>query len=246
MSNHPKLIFKLNKPLDKEMCLAFLGVKAGGIDFGRGIITLHPALKELDVLNIEEKKSFISDYVDKYYRQYGRILAKFAKTFTTEWRGVEEQFYRAVNQIFPDHPWSDGLYICYLSIFSSNPRFLENKTFQVYYRHPYGVKHIAVHEMLHFMFYDYVEKNFSNELKGVSFQRIWVLSEVFNNIILSSPEFIKLTGKEPFFYPDHVELTRKLMGVWLKYKDVDALFSFYFHSLYTRGNDKGDKLQEYS
>lgn len=227
MNNYPKLTFKLNKSLDKEMCLAFLGVKAGGIDFGRSIIKLHPKLKKLNTLNIE-KREVISDYVDKYYKQYGNILTKFAKTFRTEWRGVEAQFYLEVNKIFKGHSWPKGLYICYLSIFSSGPRFLENKTFQVYYRHLYGVKYLVFHEMLHFIFYDYIEKKFLKKIKNVNPQKIWVLSEVFNNIILSSSEFIKLTGKKPFFYPNHVDLTKKLIEIWNKCNDIDVFLNHYF------------------
>jgi len=210
------------------MCLHFWGVKAGGIDFGRGLVTLHPTLKILETLDKEEKIHFIRDYVDRYYRRNGHILAQFAKTYTLEWRSVEEQFYRAANQIFPNYPWPKGLYICYLSIFNSNPRFLENKTFQMYYRYPYGVKSIVAHEMLHFIFYDYVEKKFTKEIQQIPSQKIWILSEVFNNIILSLPEFIRLTEKEPLFYPDHVAITRKLMKIWNMRDGIDMFLKHCF------------------
>lgn len=228
MNNHPKLQFKLNKTLDKKMCLAFFKIKAGGVDFGRSIITLHPTLKKASRLNIEEKRSFISEYVDSFYLKYGSVLNTCLRKFSAEWQGVEEQFYFEVNKIFKGYLWPKGLYICYLSIFSSGPRFLENKTFQVYYRHSYGVKYFAFHEMLHFIFYDYIERKFAKKIKNLNSQNIWVLSEVFNNIILSGPEFIKLTGKEPFFYPDHIDLTKKLMVIWNTCSDIDVFLKHCF------------------
>jgi len=221
MRKYPALTFKLNKALDKEVCFNFLGVKAGGIDFGRGLVTLHPSLNKLDTLDKEGKIHFIRDYVNRYYRRKGHILAKFAKTFALEWRSVEVQYYRAVDQIFSNYLWPEGLYICYLSIFYSNPRFLENKTFQMYCWNPDGVKYIVAHEMLHFIFYDYVERKFTEEIKHLPPQKIWVLSEVFNNIILSLPEFMKFTEKTPLFYPDHVELTEKLRAIWKRLEDTD-------------------------
>lgn len=228
LKNYPKLKFKINKALDKKMCFNFLDYKAAGIDFGTSIIQDHPSLRKLNKLNIEEKISFINRYVDNYYRKYRQVLIKFLKKFKTEWQSIEEQFYLETNKIFKGHPWPKGLYICYLSIFNCNPRFLENKTFQVYYRHSYGVKYVASHEVLHFIFYDYLEKNFAKEVKNILADKIWTLSEVFNNIILSTPSFIKLTQKKPLGYPTHVKLSKKLSSLWDKTNKIDLFLKNYF------------------
>ena len=39
-----KLRFFLNKDFDKFMTVQFLDEKGGGVDFGKGIIRLHPTL----------------------------------------------------------------------------------------------------------------------------------------------------------------------------------------------------------
>jgi len=230
LKNYPKLKFKINKELDKKMCFNFLGAKAGGIDFGAAIIKDHPSLEKLNELNIEEKISLINKYVDNYYFKYRQVLNRFLKKFKTEWQSVEDQFYLETNKIFKDYPWPKGLYICYLSIFDCGPRFLENKTFQVFYRHSYGLKFLAFHEMLHFIFYDYLEKKFAKEIANISTEKIWVLSEVFNNIIFSTPEFIKLTEKKPYFYPEHIEITRKLSLIWTQTNNINLFLKNCFSS----------------
>lgn len=221
LKHYPKLKFKINKTLDKKMSLLFWDRKTAGIDFGVSILKDHPSFKKLNKLNVEEKISFINKYVDNYYSKYRQVLNRFLKKFKKEWQSVENQFYLETNKIFKNHPWPKGLYICYLSIFNCNPRFLENKTFQAFYRHSYGIKLVACHEMLHFIFYDYLEKKFAKEIKKISAEKIWTLSEVFNNIILATPEFIKLTQKKPLGYPTHLKLIQKLSLLWAKTNKIE-------------------------
>jgi len=80
LKNYPKLKFKINKALDKKMCFGFWVVKVSGIDFTtRGIIKIHPSLKKLYKLNVEEKINLINEYVDSYYLKYRQILTRFLK-----------------------------------------------------------------------------------------------------------------------------------------------------------------------
>lgn len=226
--NYPRLKFQLNKELDKKMCLYFLDRKAGGIDFGAGIMQAHPALKKTGTLNVEEKESFVSNYVDSFYQKYKHLVIKSLNKYKIEWQSVGDEFYKKTNEVFSGYPWPKGLYICYLSIFNCNPRFLENKTFQAFYRHPSGIKHIACHEMLHFMFYDYMEKKFAKEIQHISSDTLWELSEVFNAIILATPGFIKLTQTKPPMYPHLIKLTQRLSLIWDKTQKVDLFLQYCF------------------
>lgn len=219
--NYPRLRFQINKELDKKVCLDFLNFEAGGIDFGAGIMKLHSALKKTGELNIEEKESFISTYIDLFYQKSGKKLTKTLKEYKTEWSSIEDNFYINIDKIFKGYPWPKGLYVCYLSILNCNPRFLENKTFQAFYRYPSGIKHLACHEMLHFMLYDYLEKKFAQEMKNIPDDTIWTLSEAFNTIILATPDFIKLTRTKPPMYPNLIKSTKKLSLLWQKTNTVD-------------------------
>lgn len=42
---YPNLKFQLNKILDKKICKDFLYLTAGGLDFGKEILKVHPKLK---------------------------------------------------------------------------------------------------------------------------------------------------------------------------------------------------------
>ena len=67
----PKLRFKLNKLLDKKVCNSFLFEKGGGIDFGKGIVKIHPELSLARKTKEKEKrKRLISDYINNFYKNH--------------------------------------------------------------------------------------------------------------------------------------------------------------------------------
>ncbi len=199
--SHPNLKFQLNKHLDKKMCAYFLGHKKAGIDFGGGITKLYPQLTH----------QAISKFVDNYYQEHEAKLEAILETFKNLWQGCKKDFYHQVTKIFKDHPWPEGKYICYLSIFDCNPRFLKNKTFQVFFQHPQGICSVAAHEMLHFMFYDYVEKGFPEAAAKIGKDKLWEVSEIFNVLVLPD--------SKP--YPNHIKLIPKYEKTWKTAKDID-------------------------
>jgi len=44
--SYPKIKFRLNKRLDKEMAYCFLGSKVAGADFNQSVLKPHPKLAE--------------------------------------------------------------------------------------------------------------------------------------------------------------------------------------------------------
>lgn len=221
----------MNKNLDKEICLKFLKKKKAGIDFGGGIIRLYPEVEKAKGLSRKKKQKVISEFVDDYYRTHEKGLEIVLKDFRSSWRNCEKKFYRQVDKIFKNHPWPEGKYICYLSIFNCNPRFLEDKTFQAFFQHPLGICHVAAHEMLHFMFYDYVGRKFPEAVaKAGSEEKLWEISEIFNSLILSLPQFSKTTGvKKEKGYPAHAKLLPQYQKVWHDSKGVDQ----FLHTILT-------------
>jgi len=183
------------------MCSQFLGHKKAGVDFGRGITKLYPQLKH----------QTIDKFVDEYYQEHETELEVILETFKNLWQGCKEDFYRQVDKIFKNRPWPEGKYICYPSIFNCNPRFLENKTFQVFFKHPQGVCSVAAHEMLHFIFYDYVEKKFPGVATEIGKDKLWEVSEIFNVLVLPD--------SKP--YPDHIQLIPQYEKTWKATKDID-------------------------
>ncbi len=230
----PHVIFKLNKSLDKKMAFAFLNVKAGGIDFSNGIIRIHSELKSIKKKKKTDQKKIIDQYFDSFYKKHSDYLKKRTEKFQAEWNKTEKRYFRKVGRIFKNHPFPKGKYIGYLSIIDCNPRFLKDKTFQVFYSHPEGVISITAHELLHFIFYDYCFKKYPEIFKKLDPDRgtFWDLAEIFNLIILSQAEFKKIhRQKSVACYPAYKKYIPKLKRLWFSKKDIDEWLPVAFDKL---------------
>lgn len=214
----PSVKFKLKAALDEEMCFDFFNFKSAGIDFGKGIIALHPQLRSVKALSPNKRKKAIAAYVIRYYRSHKRELAAALERAKKDWQKVEPSFFSATARIFGSFPWPKGKYIGYLSIFNCNPRFLSDKTFQIFYQAERGVRRLVAHEMLHFIFYTFLEKKGECQ---VSEQKKWILSEVFNAIILNEKEFKSIIAPvRELGYPEHRSCIRSFTKEWEKHRDI--------------------------
>lgn len=216
---HPQLKILINKGLDKEICFDFLNLKAAGIDFGGGIIQMHPQLSEALKLDELSAKNIISKYFDQFYLEHQDELEQSKKEAENAWFKKQESFFRACDKYFENHPWPEGKYEAYPSIINCNPRFLDNKTFQFYWQHSKGFISVAVHEMLHFLFFDLTKKLIPNI--NPEDQKLWTISEVFNGLIMGETEFTQIIDNQmPGQYPDLVRTQEELRETWNKNKEA--------------------------
>ncbi len=215
----PIIKFRLNKDLDKQTCLNFLDLKCAGIDFGKGIISTHPELKSVRLLRPVARKGEISRYIDHFYEKYEVELAKTLYFLAKDWKQVEKSFFKQAKKVFCNFPWPKGKYICYLSVFNCNPRFLHDKTFQIFYKNEKDWKIIISHELLHFIFYNYLNVKSGKKLSDA---KKWILSEIFNAVILNQDIFKKLISpSKEFGYPEHKKFIKTLTKEWKKHKNID-------------------------
>jgi hypothetical protein len=216
---YPQLKILINIDFDKQNCFAFLNTKAAGVDFGGRIIQMHPQLSEALKMDESSAKNLISKYFDQFYLEHQDELEQAKKEAENAWIKNQASFFKTCDKYFENHPWPEGEYEAYPSIIECSPRFLENKTFQFIWRPSQVFVYTAVHEMLHFLFFDLAEKlvpsiNSEN-------QKLWDISEVFNGLIMEEAEFVKITGIEkPGQYPDLVKTQEELRGIWNKNKDA--------------------------
>lgn len=235
-----KVKFKLNKSLDKKMALDFLQIKQGGVDFSNGIIGVHPELECLEKIKTrKEQAKIINEHFDRFYRKHRNYLAKRIREFDSEWSSVENKFFKETDKIFKGKDSDKNTYCCYLSVIDCNPRFLEDRVFQVFYFHPQGVKYVASHEIMHFLFYEYAVKNKPKIFKKLDTEKgiFWDLAEIFNVIILSSPEFKKIHGvKNIVCYPEHEKYLNYLKRLWFKNDDINEWLTKGFS--YLKNNEK--------
>lgn len=219
-----KIRFELNKQLDKDMAFEFLEMHAGGIDFSGGIISVHPELKNILDKDKNKQKQVINDYFDKFYKINNADLNTHLLKMDEDWKKDEDAFAEQLNKIFKNPQVPEGKYIGYLSIINCNPRFLEDKTFQVFYKHPSGSNFVIVHEVLHFFFYDYAERKYPEIFKNLNQNSgiYWDLAELFNNVVMVNPNFISKSYSEHVKpYPDLIKYFEKANALWKRDYDLD-------------------------
>ncbi len=215
--------FELNKELDKEMAFVFVNMtnKVGGVDFSKNVTNFHPELESVKDLDRNEQIKIIGEYMDKYYEDNINDLEKQKLDFQSDWEKTENEFVGHLNKIFKNPFKPEGEWTGYLSVINCNPRFLKNKTFQVFYKHK-NVKEVAIHEILHFFFYDYAIKKFPEifEKLDTNTGTFWKLAELFNDVIQALPDFIE--RRDVFGYPDHEKYRDYLSVLWSKNPDIDV------------------------
>jgi hypothetical protein len=191
---------KLNKQLDKEVYVDFREGSTGGVDFGKIILRDHPEI---------DKDNYVK-YIDNFYTvhktELTNILVETKKCFDD----VEGVLFSELIKYF-GHDYSKDNYTCYLSIFDCNPRYIEKKCFQVYYRRPYHLrKEVIAHELTHFAFYDFCHGHGFKDTK-----ELWELSEIFNVLFLNILSIQKAIGAEELlFYPALKEKYEKIKKLW--------------------------------
>ena len=111
------------------------------------------------------------------------------------------------------------------------PRSISKKTFFFPLNHKiehYANKVIA-HKMLHFMFFDYVEKKYElgekSKIPGKETNYLWKVSEAFNSVIQGWALYQELFDSRPNPYPEVVEIYEEMNEQWEKNQNVDTLLN---------------------
>lgn len=211
--------FRINKELDISIASAFLGKTHAGVDFGKGVWGYHSELKGLTKKDTEK----ISNYVDHFYQKNEEKLENVCKKFQRQWEDVEENFINKTTRLFGGFHFPKGDYIGFISIFNCNPRFLQDKTFQVFFKEGSCVRLVS-HELMHFIFYSFTESKLSDLVKGLDTNRgpWWDVAEVFNNVVLSSDELKKILHTDgDKGYPAHIKYISKADKLYKSSKNIE-------------------------
>lgn len=194
------------------MAVQFLNVRGGEIDFGKGIIKTHPQLRSVKSLKgIAQREKAIRVYFDSYYQIHRTEMLHKLKRVQNVWHKKEQEYITVTEDFFGGFRFPKGRYIAYVSIINCNPRFLASKTFQFFYRKPLAdAIYTVAHELLHFIFFDFIEKKLKKETKHLSENQLWDLSEIFNVVVLKSPRYRHIVNQKSVIpYPDHRRYIRQ-------------------------------------
>lgn len=193
---YPQVLFSLNQDLDAQTALTTLDYSKNGIDYGASIVFGHPILIEAREKDSVAKKSIIDRYVASYYSQHLPKLEEDRVNFQQVWDEVQPAFFETSRTVFEGYELKPDNYTAFVSIFNCGQRFIESKSFQTYVNHKSGILHQVAHEMLHFIFYDWLEKFDPKYAEKIGANKIWILSEVFDDLAFEQKEFESFKSKK--------------------------------------------------
>jgi len=227
----PKVDFIYDPNTDADCAVGFLDDSRSetGANFLKGFLPEELHLVIGNTLSNEERERVIRDYVSDYYKRNEKDLKNRFELIKPDWSGVEEKYFNLIGQLFNNHPWPDGEYAGFGTIFHIYPRFIAKKTF--YFPLNHKIEHYAnkviAHEMLHFMFFDYIEKKYKlgekSEIRGRETDYLWKVSEAFNSVIQGWPPYQELFSSKPNPHPEVVEVYKKMNEQWRRNQNVDVL-----------------------
>ena len=154
----------------------------------------------------------VSDFVGSVYLRNKKTINKNINLYQKNWSKIEEKYFLLVDDLFSGYVWPKGKYIAYPTIWGMYPRFLEDKIFQIPYKYKKKnyVNVIIAHEMLHFIFYDFLFKEYPKyKLNKYSFF-VWNISEIFNSVVQNSSKWLKIFKIKTISYPEHKNIINKL------------------------------------
>ncbi len=223
---YPRVKFRISARKD----IASFGSFVGQADFDNGrslrwaILRWHPLLRQAIKNGKIVDRIFAEKYVKDIYRKNRGIASKNMERYERDWRKKEGIFFEMTDDIFHGCPWPPGKYIAYATIWGMFPRFLDDKTFQVpmEYRNKKYIPVTIAHEMLHFMFYAYVEKNYPRYRDPEHNFFLWHISEIFNILVINSPAWLDVFREKNMLYPEHRKIVAELRKKYQEPSSLDA------------------------
>jgi len=183
-----------------------------------------------------ERNKMIEEYTKHIHNLYKKEIEKGVTETKKRWAKIEGKFYRLVNNIFQGYPWPKGKYTGYASIYHMYPRYIKEKTFFFPYKQNKLDPRLTIaHEMLHFIFFDYIKNKYGIEertkIKSKEPKYVWKISETFNVVIENWQPYMKLFGRKEKRIPYHQgykKMFKEMTKQWAKEQNIDKLLDKYF------------------
>jgi hypothetical protein len=180
---------------------------------------------------LKDKDKIIKAYLENYYKDAKKYLLGSVKSAQEKWVKSKKIFFKKVDKLFKNWPWSKGSYRGYITVARRYPRFIKYKLF-AFPAQSFRFKsqnldlRVIAHEMLHFLEYDYLEKKFGLEPSesNSADSTFWQFTENLNVLIENSNFWKEFNaGIESKPYDDCKKLYVKMKKIWDKDKDIDNL-----------------------
>lgn len=188
--NIPKVEFSV-APIDKIFFRIhhFLNPSKGDWNWSEAILRNYPQL-ENKLKGVKDKRKEIEYNFFKEVFQKERIkLEKRAKIFQREWNKINDKIMLVLSKIVEQEwPKEDKKIFARVSLNPICPRYIKQRTFDVFYKQkPKHMKSVAIHEILHFIYFEKWKQIFP-KTKEKEFDvphLVWQLSEMVPGILLN-------------------------------------------------------------
>jgi len=238
MDKYPKIKLKIDIKEDTDNCISFIKRERKGIKHQFLLWFLPDDFKYILSKNFSEKErnKIIREYTKHIYKIKKDEIGKGFKKAKEDWQKVEKEYFQLTDRIFQNHPWPKGNYRGIASIWCMYPRYIKHKIFFFPYKHrilEFSNKVIA-HEMLHFIFFDYIKKKYNLEefsvVKNKPNDYVWQVSEVFNDVMENWQPYSRLFKDKLRSYPDTEKMFHKIKKQWQEKQDIDWLLKQWFET----------------
>lgn len=169
-----------------------------------------------EILTLTEGQSrlktekIIKSILARESKKHGNLIKYNLRIIKEKWAKIKLEFLKQCEAIFDGHPFPKGEYKAYISLWGRYVRKLDKKTL-TFPCHTEYMFLVVIHELLHFMFYDYFNKNFKGQLSN---EQLWDLSEIINPIIMNKEPFISWAKYPSQPYPSHRDAYLKLFKIY--------------------------------
>lgn len=190
--NIPKVEFSV-APLDKTFSWIhyFLNPAKKDWDWSNAIYKSYPELKSKlqNVKDKKKRKEIEYRFFTEVFQKERIELEKRAKIFQSEWNKINEDVMLVLSKVV-EQEWSDKdrKFFARNSLNPICPRWIKSRIFDVYYKDSSReMKSTAIHEILHFIYFEKWKKVFprTEEKEFDAPYLVWQLSEMVTGIILN-------------------------------------------------------------
>lgn len=234
MSKNPKVLLVIDQERDIDNAIGFLKYEKDEQFLGWFFRDESAHILDKSFTTTRKRNDAIRKYVRDTHAGRKKEIRAGLLAAKRDWKQIEEDYFSLVGKIFKGHPWPKGKYVGAISVFRLYPRYLDKKLFffPYSYRIPRFSNCVIAHEMLHFMFFDYIFSKYKlgedSKIKGKSVDYVWQISEVFNVVIEGWRPYREIVGHKGRPYPGHEQIYGVMRRQWMKNQDIDWLLDQWF------------------
>jgi hypothetical protein len=214
---HPTIRFVFDPEFDANLAWKFYSYPVcGGTNFWeKGAIPYHEKLKTLG--HVRNKKSFLKGYTLSLYQENSKPIHLRGQEIKRLYKTKKSTFFKETDRLFHKRGLN-ARYTAYFSIFDFCPRILNKNCFFVFLsNNDEDTLFTIFHELLHFYFYNYCRSEYPKFFKHMDTEQgaFWEIAELFNSVVMQTPEFTKLYGIKPLLgYPELHSAFKKAKHIW--------------------------------